>query len=101
MNRNLSLEQLRQQLDETIDGVRHGGDQVVVEQNGVAVAAVVPIQQYEALQQARDQLWTLIDRARAENVAAEPTEIEAAVEQAVREVRAAGREFSDHRCGSR
>src|SRR5581483_7631265 len=87
MSRRVTVEELQQSLDESIQGVADRGDEIVVERNGQPLAAVVPMREYEALKRSRDRFWELIELNRAANRDVDPTEVEAAVEQAIREVR--------------
>ncbi|HVC31963.1 MAG TPA: type II toxin-antitoxin system prevent-host-death family antitoxin [Chloroflexota bacterium] len=87
MNRRVSVEEFQGSLEETLERVYDQGDEVVIERNGKPMAAVVPIRRYEALRRSKDQLWELIQKNREANRGADPVEVEAAVEQAIREVR--------------
>lgn len=87
MNRRVSVEQLQGSLEETIERVYGQGDEVAVECDGKPMAAVVPIRQYESMQRSKDRLWELFNKNWKANRDVDPAEVEAAVEQATREVR--------------
>lgn len=87
MNRRVRVEQLQGSLEEIIERVYDQGDEVVVECDGKPMAAVVPIRQYESMQRSKDRLWELFNKNWKANRDVDPAEVEAAVEQATREVR--------------
>ena len=86
-----TMEDLRRSLGETIQGVYHDSDDVVIHRNGKPVAALVPLHRFEALERSKERLWELIQKNWEANKDADPAEVEAAVQQAIDEVRAESR----------
>lgn len=94
MDRRLSFEELRDSLGDAIEKVLSRGDEIIVERDGKPVAAVVPIRKYAELSRPRDRFWEAIDDIRAATDGVAPAEIDAAIEQAIREAREGARPAS-------
>jgi prevent-host-death family protein len=82
MERRIGAVDARNDLDRVLDEVAANRDSFVVERQGKAIAAVVPIEQYEQLKRARDGFF---DRAAAigQRAAMPPAEAEFLVQEAI------------------
>lgn len=87
MDKTVNTIQMSDDFNRIVQDVISTGDRIVVEQDGEAVAVVVPIVWYAQWQRAREAFFT-----RMQDVAArtnmDPDEAEALVESVVHEVRA-------------
>jgi len=95
MRRRLSTMEARKRFGQLLEEVYHRGDEVVLERAGKPMAVMVPIHSYEQWQAQRqaamDRLFSLIDANQEHNKDVPFEVIQAAVDEAVREVRAARR----------
>ncbi|MEQ8820973.1 MAG: type II toxin-antitoxin system prevent-host-death family antitoxin [Sumerlaeia bacterium] len=91
MEKTISTRDLRATVGEIINTVRLRGDTYLVEQRGKPQAALVPLHIYEAYQNNRKRLVELMDTVAERNADRDPEEIEAAIDEAVAEVRAGRR----------
>lgn len=88
MDRRMTVEELERSLGEAIDQVESGGDEIIVERNGQPVAVFVSVRRFQNLRdRTANDLWELVEKNWQLNRDADPSEIEAAVDQAIREVR--------------
>src|SRR5436190_328447 len=62
MKRTISAMEARQHFGEVLEGVRYRGDEVVIERAGKPMAVVIPTERYEALEQARDRMFELMEK---------------------------------------
>jgi hypothetical protein len=97
MKRKLSAVEARKHFGEMLEGVHYRGDEVVIERAGKVMAVLIPEYLYRNLERDRERLWELIQMNWEHNKDVPPGEIEEAIEEAIREVRA-GRwpEPTDH-----
>jgi hypothetical protein len=95
MKRKLSAVEARKQFGEVLDGVHYRGDEVVIERAGKVMAVVIPEWLYRNIERSRDELMRLIEMNWEYNKDVPPEEIEEAIAEAVREVRAQERHESD------
>ena len=95
MRWRLSTMEARKRFGQLLEEVYHRGDEVVIERAGKPMAVMVPIHSYEQWQARRqaamDRLFSLIEKNHEHNKGVPFEEIEAAVDEAVRAVRAASR----------
>ncbi len=89
MEKTINALKARQNLGEILEGVYYKGDQYIVERAGKPMAAVVPISQYLQWKERRERFFTMIDEAREKNKTVAPDVIEAEVEEAISQTRAA------------
>ena len=83
MVKKVSAQIARQSLSEIIDRIRCDGEEYIIEQNGHAVAALVPVEVVLNRQQARDRIGAILSE-RAQQVASLGVKInEEALEQLV------------------
>ena len=87
MKRTISAMEARQHFGEVLEGVRYRGDEVVIERAGKPMAVVIPTERYEALEQARDRVFELMEKNWEHNKNVPSEEIERDIADAVREVR--------------
>ncbi len=95
MTRRLSVEQLERSVKETVERVGQRREDVIIEENGQAVAAVVPISEYEAILRSRKAFWNAITEIQEANRDVDAMEAEEAIEQAIRETRGVRRNGAD------
>lgn len=88
MKRKLSAVEARKHFGELLEGVFYRGDEVVIERAGKVMAVVIPAYLYENIERSRERLWELIELAHERNKDVPPEEIEEAIAEAIREVRA-------------
>ena len=93
MKRRLSAVEARKKLGEVLDGVYYRGDEVVIERAGKPLAVVVPVKLYEQharnRQESWDRLLEITDRIAEQNKDVPIEVIEAEIDEAVKEARAA------------
>jgi prevent-host-death family protein len=93
MKRRLSAVEARKKLGEILDGVYYRGDEVVIERAGKPLAVVVPVKTYEDQQRKREAAWSRImemtEKVAERNKDVPREVIEAEIDEAVREARAA------------
>ena len=84
----MGAREARQKFSEMVGRVRYGGETVILESSGKAVAAVIPIDRYEKMQSAeREARFEAIERIRARIPQYPEEEVRADIEEAIREVR--------------
>lgn len=93
MRRRLSAMEARKRFGRLLNEVHYRGDEVVMKRAGKPMAVMVSIHSYEQWQAQRQaaivRLFSLIEENQEHNKGVPFEEIEAAVDEAVREVRAA------------
>jgi prevent-host-death family protein len=90
MNKTVPESEAQTQFSRLLDGVAQNGDRVIIERHGRAIAAVVPMDEYQQMERARQELFELMDRA-ARNANLTPEEADALVAEEVRAARAEAR----------
>ena len=88
MKRRVSAMEARRRLGELLEGVFYRGDEVVIERAGKVMGVVIPEGQYQQIQRSRDRFMELIRMNWEHNKDVPSEEIEKAIEEAIREVRA-------------
>ena len=91
MRKTISTQELKVHIGEIVDTVRLRGDRYIIERRGKPVAAVVPVEVEETHRRNRQALFDLMEKAAQRNRGIPPKKIDAAIEQAIREVRASKR----------
>ncbi len=90
---NISMMELRNQPGTLLDRVFYRGESFVVEKAGEARAVIVPIRDYQEMQQrkqaARERFWAMTQELQQAFEGVDSRKIESEIEQAIREVRAA------------
>jgi len=87
MRKTVSAVRARGNLGQILEEVYYRGDQYIIERSGRAMAAVVPVEQYEQWRAERDAFFKLIDEIRSRNKNVKPEQIERDIAAAVRAVR--------------
>jgi len=87
MRRRISAVEARKKLGEILESVYYRGDEVVIERAGKPMAVVIPSERYEAMEQSRERLFELIEKAQERNKNVPFEMIEKEVMKAVAEVR--------------
>jgi prevent-host-death family protein len=87
MVRRLGAREARNNFSDLLGRVGYGGEVVIVERSGKALAAMVPIDLYERLMAEREERFQIIDRIRAHVPDVPEAEIERDVEEAIRRTR--------------
>lgn len=87
MKRHVSAVDARKRLGEILESVYYRGDEVIIERAGKPMAVVIPAQQYERLQRDRNRIIELIEMNWEHNKNVPSEEIEAAIAEAIAEVR--------------
>lgn len=88
MVREIALEQVALNLEATVSDVQDRHDQLVVVHRGKRVMAMIPIEFYERWFAEREKAFRYFDELRTRHTPFSDEEVEADVEQAIREVRA-------------
>jgi prevent-host-death family protein len=78
----------RRRLGELLEGAFYRGDEVVIERAGKVMGVVIPEDEYKAIKNARDKFMEMVRENWEYNRDVPSEEIEAAIEEAIREVRA-------------
>ncbi len=87
MLRQIPLEQVALNLQATVDEVKKRHEQLIVTQGGQPVAALVPIEFFQRWLDERDKAFKFYDNLPTWNLPYSEEEVEADIEQAIREVR--------------
>ena len=87
MRKNISTQDLKTHIGEVVDSVRLRGDRYIIERRGKAMAAIVPLTVNENDERNRRRLFDLIDTVHKKNRDVPPEQIDAAITQAITEVR--------------
>lgn len=88
MTKTITASELASNLADVMDSVRLHGDRYVVEDGKGPVAAIVPVSEEERVASAHHDFFELAERIKARNQGTPPEQIEAAIEEAIAEVRA-------------
>jgi prevent-host-death family protein len=91
MRRTISTQGLKASIGDIVDRVRLSGDRYIVERRGTPVAAIVPLSVNESYEQNRERLFALVNEVHNQNRTVSSGKIDAAIAQAVMEVRQAKR----------
>ena len=91
MKRTLSAVEARKHLGEILEGVFYRGDEVIIERAGKPMAVVIPAHIYANMERRREEFWKIIEDLREKNKDIPAEILQAEVDEAIREVRAAGR----------
>lgn len=87
MERHISPAELAADIDSLVDSVAMNGDDVVIECDGEARAAIIPMWRYRSLEARRERFWNTVDAIREANKDVPYEVIQAEVDEAVRYVR--------------
>ena len=87
MLRQIPLEQVALNLQSTVDEVRKRHEQLIVTQDGQPVAALVSIEFFQRRLDERDKAFKFYDNLPTWNLPYSEEEVEADIEQLIREVR--------------
>jgi prevent-host-death family protein len=87
MQRNISTQELKTRIGEVVDAVRLRGDRYIVQRRGKPVAALVPLHINVNYEQDRRELFALMRSVAQRNRAVPDADVEAAIDQALAEVR--------------
>ena len=87
MERTITALKARRNLGQLLEEVFYKGDHYIVERAGKPMAAVVPVTEYMQWKERRERFFAMIDAARERSQDAPAEEVEAEVEEAVRQAR--------------
>ena len=87
MRKNISTQELKTHIGEVVDSVRLRGDRYIIERRGKAVAAIVPLSVNENDERQRLRFFNLIEDVHQKNRDIPSKQIDAAIDQAITEVR--------------
>ena len=87
MPKTISAMRARASLGRMLEEVYYRGDQFIIERAGKAMAALVPIEQFEKLRKAREEFFALVDEIHEANKGIPADVIERDVAAAVRAAR--------------
>ena len=87
MRKAVSTTELRGKLGKLLDGVHLNGDRLIVKRANKPLAAIVPIETYEAILQQREKTFSVLDRIWENVPAVSEEEAQADIEQAIAEGR--------------
>ncbi len=89
MTRTLPAAEVRQQLDKLLDQTQSGGDSILIERNGKAAAALVPVEVYEKAMEGRRRFADAVaDFRKHVRQDVPPEELERIIDREVEIVRA-------------
>ena len=88
MSRQITLEQVALNLQTTVDEVNRHHEQLVVTQNEKPIAVLVTYDFYQRLLADRRQAFSYLDHLPTRDLPYSEEEVDADIEQAIREVRA-------------
>ncbi|OGF53680.1 MAG: hypothetical protein A2Z21_01295 [Candidatus Fraserbacteria bacterium RBG_16_55_9] len=88
MHKRITAIKARQNLGELLEEVYYKNDHFVITRRNKAMAAVIPVEEYERFLAQREQDFAILDEIRAANKDKDPQEVERDVARAIREVRA-------------
>lgn len=89
MVQRVGAREARNNFSDLLGRVGYGGEMIILERSGKALAAMVPIEVFERLMAERNSRFSVIDRIRAHMPDVPDAEVERDVEEAVRAVRRA------------
>jgi prevent-host-death family protein len=95
MKRKVSALEARRHFGRLLEDVSNHGDEVVIERAGKPVAVVIPSARYASLEHNGhngDRLWEVIEKFQEANASVPAEELQADIDAAIAEVRAARRE---------
>jgi len=75
MRKTVSAMRARGKLGQILEEVYYRGDQYVIKRAGKAMAAVVPVEQYEQWRRERDAFFDAVEAIRAENADVPPERV--------------------------
>ena len=87
MKRRISAVEARKRLGEILESGYYRGDEGIIERAGKPMGVVIPTERYEAMEQSRERLFELIEKAQERNKDVPYDVIQREVELAIREVR--------------
>ncbi len=87
MLRQISLEQVALNLQNTVDEINRHHEQLIVTQNEKPIAVLVTYDFYQRVLAARRQAFSYLDNLPTRDLPYSEEEVEADIEQAIREVR--------------
>lgn len=87
MKKIISTQDLKARIGEVMDAVRLRGDRYVITRRGKPVAALVPLYINASYERNRERLFKVIDEVHKQNEGIPPEKIQAAIDQAIDEVR--------------
>ena len=87
MLRQITLEQVALNLQATVDEVNQHHEQLIVTQNDTPIAVLVTYDFYQRMLAARRQAFAYLDNLPTRDLLYSEEEVEADIEQAIREVR--------------
>jgi prevent-host-death family protein len=99
----MSVSASRKQYSEIINRVYRDQDQVIIEKNGIPVAAIVPVstvKDVESMESRREDLQAAFEATRAEFRDIPPQEIEAEITKAISDIEESRRERERQRTTS-
>ena len=88
MLRQIPLEQVALNLQNTIEDVQERHNQLMVTRDGKPVLVMIPVDDYERWFAEREQAFKYLDNLPTRDLPYSEEEVEADIEQAIREVRA-------------
>ena len=87
MIRTISAVEARQRFGQLLNEVQLRHDHYIVERDGKAMAAVVPVDEFQSWMQQREEFFQMIDEVHARNKDVAPELIEKEITEAVAAVR--------------
>lgn len=94
MVKRMSSKEARDNFSDLLGSVYYTKEPVVVEKKGKPVAVVISPEQFETIEQGKEQFWATVDQIRQRNADADPDEVLADV---TREVEAVRQEMHEER----
>lgn len=91
MTRTISAVEARQRFGQLLNEVQLRHDHYIVERDGKAMVAVVPVEEFQIWMQRREEFFQMIDEVHARNKDVDPELIEKDIAEAVAAVRSARR----------
>jgi PHD/YefM family antitoxin component YafN of YafNO toxin-antitoxin module len=88
MLRQITLEQVALNLQTTVEDVQERHNQLMVTRDGQPIMVMLPVDDYERWLAQRDEAFKYLDNLPTRDLPYSEEEVEADIEQAIREVRA-------------
>lgn len=88
MQKKITAIKARQNLGELLEEVYYKNDHFIITRRQKAMAAVIPVEEYQQLLKQREEDFTVLDEIWAANKGVTPETVERDVAAAIREVRA-------------
>ncbi len=88
MSKEVSAIEMQQKLIELLNGVYHNGDQLIVKQEDIPLAAIIPIEIYDRLIKQQEETFSVLERVWGKVSKVNEEEAQAELKQLIAKFRA-------------